>query len=180
MVGQVYHHPEGQKKWLSKYSPKFPFLIPVITIDGLFISFNKTKIKHKFDETIGKFHFYDHLFCVPNYLDEVKIGVTTSFEITHESVGQPNQEFWESREKFVGKWGSRLPLDLKPESVYFEKIIEKPWLTASCIAATARSASARSGSIALKSKKIASVSRSVPNGLKAREVSAQPPISWPN
>ena len=31
---------------------------------------NKTecKIKHNFDETIGKFHFYDHLFCVPNYL----------------------------------------------------------------------------------------------------------------
>ena len=101
MVGQVYHHPEGQKKWLSKYSPKFPFLVPVVTIDGLFISFDKTKIKHKFDETIGKFHFYDHLFCIPNYLDEVKIGVTTSFEITHESVGQPNQEFWESREKFV-------------------------------------------------------------------------------
>jgi GT2 family glycosyltransferase len=125
MVGQVYHHPEGQKKWLSKYSPKFPFLIPVITIDGLFISFNKTKIKHKFDETIGKFHFYDHLFCVPNYLDEVKIGVTTSFEITHESVGQPNQEFWESREKFVGKWGSRLPLDLKPSSVYVPEIKTK-------------------------------------------------------
>jgi GT2 family glycosyltransferase len=114
MVGQVYHHPEGQKKWLSKYSPKFPFLIPVVTIDGLFIAFNKTKIKHTFDETIGKFHFYDHLFCLPNYLDGVKIGVTTSFEITHESVGQPNGEFWNSREKFVEKWGHKLPLDLKP------------------------------------------------------------------
>lgn len=114
MVGQVYHHPEGQKKWLSKYSPKFPFLIPVVTIDGLFISFDKTKIKHKFDETIGRFHFYDHLFCVPNYIDGVKIGVTTSFEITHESVGQPNEEFWSSRELFVKKWGSNLPLDLKP------------------------------------------------------------------
>ena len=40
MVGQVYHHPEGQKKWLSRYSPKLPFLIPVVTIDGLFITFN--------------------------------------------------------------------------------------------------------------------------------------------
>ena len=125
MVGQVYHHPEGQKKWLSKYSPKFPFLVPVVTIDGLFISFDKTKIKHKFDETIGKFHFYDHLFCIPNYLDEVKIGVTTSFEITHESVGQPNQEFWESREKFVEKWGSQLPLDLKPCSIYVPEIKTK-------------------------------------------------------
>ena len=118
MVGQVYHHPKDQKKWINKYSAKLPFLIPVVTIDGLFISFNKTKIKHTFDETIGKFHFYDHLFCIPNYLDEVKIGVTSSFEITHESIGQPNQEFWESREKFVEKWGSKLPLDLKPSFIY--------------------------------------------------------------
>ena len=42
MVGQVWHQPEGQKKWLSLYSPKVPFIIPVVTIDGLFISFNKT------------------------------------------------------------------------------------------------------------------------------------------
>ena len=74
MVGQVWHHPEGQKKWLSKYSSNFPFLIPVVTIDGLFISFNKNKIKHKFDESIGKFHFYDHSFCLPNYLDNIKMN----------------------------------------------------------------------------------------------------------
>ena len=92
MVGQVYHHPIGQKKWLSKYSPKLPFLIPVVTIDGLFISFDKNKIKHRFDESFGRFHFYDHGFCVPNYLDGIKIGVTSSFEITHQSVGMPNQE----------------------------------------------------------------------------------------
>jgi glycosyltransferase involved in cell wall biosynthesis len=62
MVGQVYHHPKGQKKWLSQYSAKLTELIPVVTIDGLFISFDKTKIKHTFDESIGKFHFYDHPF----------------------------------------------------------------------------------------------------------------------
>jgi GT2 family glycosyltransferase len=126
MVGQVYHQPEPQKKWLSKYSPKLPFLIPVITIDGLFISFNKTKIKHKFDESIGRFHFYDHLFCLPNYLDGVKIGVTSSFEITHQSIGQPNQEFFESKEKFLEKWKHKLPLDLKPTKVYVQEIKEKP------------------------------------------------------
>jgi hypothetical protein len=126
MVGQVYHHPDGQNKWLSKYSPKLPFLIPVVTIDGLFISFDKTKINHQFDETIGKFHFYDHLFCIPNYIDGIKIGVTSSFEITHQSVGQPNQEFWESKDKFVEKWGKHLPLDLKPQQVYVPEIKEKP------------------------------------------------------
>jgi GT2 family glycosyltransferase len=125
MVGQVYHQPEGQKKFLSKYSPKLPFLIPVVTIDGLFISFDKTKIKHKFDESIGKFHFYDHLFCIPNYMDDVKIGVTSSFEITHQSVGRPNQEFYESKEKFLQKWRHVLPLDLKPNKIYVPEIKEK-------------------------------------------------------
>jgi GT2 family glycosyltransferase len=125
MVGQVYHHPEGGKKWINKYSVKLPNLIPVVTIDGLFISFNKNKIKHQFDETIGKFHFYDHLFCLPNYLDGIKIGVTSSFEITHESVGKPNQEFWESKDKFIEKWGHRLPLDLKPSSVFVDVIKSK-------------------------------------------------------
>jgi GT2 family glycosyltransferase len=126
MVGQVYHHPEGQKKFLSKYSPKLPFLIPVISIDGLFMAFNKTKIKHQFDETIGRFHFYDHPFCLSNYLDGVKIGVTSSFEIIHESVGQPNEEFFRSKEIFLNKFKKHLPLDLKPEFVYVEPIKSKP------------------------------------------------------
>lgn len=125
MVGQVWHHPTGQKKWINNYSPKLPFLIPVVTIDGLFISFDKTKIKHTFDETIGKFHFYDHSFCVPNYLDGIKLGVTSSFEITHESIGQPNQEFFESKELFVKKYKEVLPLDLKPEKVYVPEIKKK-------------------------------------------------------
>jgi|LakMenE18May11ns_1017448.scaffolds.fasta_scaffold9916855_2 GT2 family glycosyltransferase len=122
MVGQVYHFPPGQKKFLSKYSPKLPQLIPVVTIDGLFISFDKNKIKHKFDESFGKFHFYDHGFSVPNYVDGVKIGVTSSFEITHESVGQPNQEFWESKEKFLNKWKKVLPLDIKPQNVFINEL----------------------------------------------------------
>lgn len=118
MVGQVYHHPNDKKKFLSQYSPKFNFLIPVVTIDGLFISFDKTKVKHLFDESIGKFHFYDHLFCLPNYLDGVKIGVTSSFEITHESIGQTNDEFEESRKLFVQKYSSHLPLKILPEKIH--------------------------------------------------------------
>jgi GT2 family glycosyltransferase len=129
MVGQVYHHPDGQKKWLNTYSPKLPFLIPVVTVDGLFISFDKTKIKHTFDESIGKFHFYDHPFSLSNYLDGVKIGVTSSFEITHQSVGMPNQEFYESRIKFIEKFGKYLPLDLKPTKPYIPEIKEKPLKT---------------------------------------------------
>jgi GT2 family glycosyltransferase len=126
MVGQVYHHPDGQNKWLSRYSDKLPFLIPVVTIDGLFISFDKTKIKHNFDESIGKFHFYDHGFCLPNYLDGIKIGVTSSFEITHKSVGQPNSEFYESKELFVKKYKDKLPIDFKPQNVYVPELNIKP------------------------------------------------------
>jgi hypothetical protein len=100
MVGHVYHHPDGQNKWINKYSAKVPFLIPVVTIDGLIMAFNKTKIKHTFDETIGKYHFYDHPFCLANYLDGVKIGVTFSFEITHKSIGKPNDEFYLSKDVF--------------------------------------------------------------------------------
>ena len=33
MVGQVYHHPPGQKKWLSSYSVKSSELIDVVSID---------------------------------------------------------------------------------------------------------------------------------------------------
>ena len=126
MVGQVYHHPENGKKFLSKYSPKVPFIIPVVTIDGLFIAFNKTKIKHTFDESIGRFHFYDHGFCIPNYLDGVKLGITSSFEITHQSVGRPNEEFFQSKDQFVNKYKQHLPLDLKPQQIFIPEIKEKP------------------------------------------------------
>lgn len=125
MVGQVYHFPEGQKKWLNKYSPKFSFLIPVVTIDGLFISFDKTKIIHGFDESIGKFHFYDHPFCISNYLDGVKIGVTSSFEITHQSIGRPNEEFYATKDEFLKKYKQHLPLDLKPMLHYSEDFKKK-------------------------------------------------------
>jgi GT2 family glycosyltransferase len=126
MVGQVYHHPKDSKKWINRYSPKLPFLIPVVTVDGLFISFDKTKITQGFDESIGKFHYYDHPFCLANYLDGVKIGVTSSFEITHESIGKPNDEFFASKDVFLKKYGDKLPLDLKPSTPFFTEIKEKP------------------------------------------------------
>ena len=116
MVGQVYHHPQGGSKFLSRYSPKLDYLVPVVTIDGLFISFDKNKIKHTFDETIGKFHFYDHPFCLSNYLGGVKLGVTSSFEITHESVGQPNAEFFNSKDVFLKKFAANLPITILPEN----------------------------------------------------------------
>lgn len=126
MVGQVYHHPPTQKKFLSRYSVKLPHLVPVVSIDGLFMAFDKTKIKHRFDETIGKFHFYDHTFCLLNYLDGIKIGVTSSFDITHESIGKPSDEFYTTKELFINKFKQHLPLDLRPKEVFYEEIKSKP------------------------------------------------------
>lgn len=126
MAGQVYHHPPENKKFLSQYSPKIPEIVEVVTIDGLFIAVDKTKIKHHFDESIGRFHFYDHGFCIPNYLEGVKIGVTSSFEITHESVGRPNQEFFDSKDLFVEKYKEHLPIDLKPSKIFVPIIKRKP------------------------------------------------------
>ena len=124
MVGQVYHYPKGKDKFLSAYSPKFNYLIPVVTVDGLFIAFDKTKIKHLFDETIGKFHFYDHPFCLSNYLDGVKLGVTSSFDITHESIGQPNEEFFKSKDAFIKKFGQSLPLTLLPNFPHISSVVK--------------------------------------------------------
>jgi GT2 family glycosyltransferase len=59
-------------------------------------------------------------------LDGVKIGVTSSFEITHQSVGKPNEEFFSSKEIFLNKFKKHLPLDLKPAEVYFTPIKSKP------------------------------------------------------
>lgn len=125
MVGQVYHRKENNKKILTKYSPKFNDLIEVVTLDGLFISIDKTKIKKGFDESLGGFHFYDHSFCISNFVEGVKIGVTFSFDITHDSEGKPDDEFYEIKDVFLDKYKKYLPLDLKPKDIFYEKIKRK-------------------------------------------------------
>jgi GT2 family glycosyltransferase len=59
-------------------------------------------------------------------LDGVKIGVTSSFEITHFSVGKPNEEFFESKTLFVEKYRENLPLDLKPTDIFVPNQKTKP------------------------------------------------------
>lgn len=118
MVGHVWHQIDNNPKYLSSYSSKFEEPIEVVTIDGLFISFDKRKVKHAFDDYFSGFHFYDHGFCIPNYLEGVKIGVTFSFDITHKSVGQPNQEFEYNRLKFIKKYNTELPLEVNVKKIH--------------------------------------------------------------
>ena len=112
MYGIVNHKHEG-KKWTSTYSPNINDKIEeTIIVDGLFISLNKTKIKHKFDESVEGFHFYDLGFCFPNFLDGVKIGVTFNNRVTHLSIGQTNQQWEINRVKFSEKYKNSLPMDI--------------------------------------------------------------------
>jgi hypothetical protein len=116
MYGIVNHKHEG-KKWTSQYSTNINDKIEeTIIVDGLFIAINKKNIKHKFDETIKGFHFYDLGFCLPNYLDGVKIGVTFNNRVTHLSIGQTNQQWEDNRILFSEKYKNNLPIDITNSS----------------------------------------------------------------
>jgi GT2 family glycosyltransferase len=106
MIGRVNHKWEG-KTWESKYSYNWKNEIKeVLLVDGLFIGINKEKIKKGFNESFSGFHFYDIPFCIDNYLQGVKIGVTFDFLVTHKSIGQTNEKWEESRQKFVKEYGN--------------------------------------------------------------------------
>jgi hypothetical protein len=114
----IVNHKDGGKKWTSTYSKDLGVGVEdVVLIDGLFMAFNKNKIKHKFDETIEGFHFYDLGFCVPNFLDDVNIGVIFNVRVTHLSVGKTNDSWERNRLYFSEKYKSDLPIEIYEENV---------------------------------------------------------------
>ena len=123
MSGIVNHEHEG-RKWESKYSSSLlNSLQEVCLIDGVFISFNKNNIKHRFNESVEGFHFYDVYFSVENHLSGCKIGVTHDFRLTHRSIGMTNEKWEENRLKFVENFKDNLPIKLIPNIDY--KMIDK-------------------------------------------------------
>lgn len=112
MRGIVNHQHEG-KKWESKYSVNEGKISPTILVDGLFIAFNKTKIKKQFDESVEGFHFYDVTFSYSNFLEGVKVGVTYDIRVTHLSIGQTNENWEKNRETFAEKFQKNLPTKLE-------------------------------------------------------------------
>jgi glycosyltransferase involved in cell wall biosynthesis len=103
-TGIVNHKVDG-KKWESKFSEdQGNKLKQVVVLDGLFISFDKTKIKNNFDENFKGFHHYDLGFCFPNHLSGVKIGVTTQIRVTHFSVGATNDSWENNKKQFEEKY----------------------------------------------------------------------------
>lgn len=77
---------------------------------------DRTKIKHNFDESIPGFHFYDLGFTLKNYLEGVKIGVTTMVRVTHLSIGQTNEQWENNRQTFEDKYQNQLPIDILPKN----------------------------------------------------------------
>jgi len=113
MYGRVAHTHEG-KTWLSTYSDDLNQSIEeTVIVDGVFFAIDKTKIKKYFNEDFKGFHFYDLSFCFENYLENVKIGVTTLIRINHKSIGATNDEWEKNRIQFSETFKDKLPVNIK-------------------------------------------------------------------
>jgi len=113
MYGRVSHTHEG-KTWLSSYSDDLgQDLQEVVIVDGLFFAVNKKRLKKNFNEEVNGFHFYDVDFCFRNFLEGVKVGVTTMIKITHKSIGMTNQQWEDNRKVFSETYAEQLPVKLK-------------------------------------------------------------------
>jgi len=125
MVGTVNHkHPETNKEYESRYSASVgDEIIPVVSLDGVFMVVSKSKLKYNFDTSVKGFHFYDVDFTLGNHLQGVKVGCITNVRILHYSVGMTNQEWENNRIKFVEKWGSNLPCVHPETKIFYNKNI---------------------------------------------------------
>jgi hypothetical protein len=114
----IVNHTDGIKKWASTYSKDGGNKIDeTIIVDGLFLAIHKKRIKHKFDENFDGFHFYDMSFCLPNFLDDVGVGVIYDVRVTHLSVGQTNEKWEENRKKFSEMYFEELPIDINDQEL---------------------------------------------------------------
>ena len=121
MTGIVSHKHDG-KKWTNTYSPDQGNKIKeVVVLDGLFFCVDKSKIKKTFDEEFEGFHFYEIPFCFSNYIDDVKLGVTTLIRVTHKSIGMTNEQWEKNKVQFENKYGSYLPVRLSNNKTIEEK-----------------------------------------------------------
>ena len=111
MFGVVGHINNG-KRHVNHYS-KGVFnekLKDVVVVDGLFFMVHKGRLKKEFNEEFKGFHFYDISFCVENFLEGVKIGLTTKFSVTHKSIGMVNKEWEKNKLFFEALFDKNLPL----------------------------------------------------------------------
>lgn len=111
MFGVVGHVHEG-KRHVNHYSKGVfnDVLKDVVIVDGLFFMVRKSLLKKEFNEQFEGFHFYDISFCVENYLESVKVGLTTKIGVTHMSVGMINKQWEKNKLFFEALYDKNLPL----------------------------------------------------------------------
>jgi len=122
MYGRVAHTHEGNT-WLSSYSDDLNQEIEeTVVVDGVFFAIDKTKIKKEFDERVEGFHFYDVTFCFQNYLEGVKVGVSTAIRINHKSIGMTNEQWETNRQQFAERFKDSLQASMKKNLRKGEKL----------------------------------------------------------
>jgi GT2 family glycosyltransferase len=125
LAGVVWHRQKKENaiiKYDTRFSQRQPYIMDVCVLDGLFIAFKKNRIKKRFNELISGYHFYDISFCIDNFIEGVKIGVTTSFDILHDSIGTLTQSWYFNQKLFLSSYKDKLPLTV---NVNQEKLHEK-------------------------------------------------------
>lgn len=107
-------HIQNNKRHVNKYSKQtFPDIVKeVVMVDGLFMMVHKKRIKHTFNEEFKGFHFYDLPICVENFMDGVKIGVTTKFNVTHKSIGGTDKKWEKNKYLFEALYEKNFPLTI--------------------------------------------------------------------
>lgn len=113
IFGQVMHRKDN-KTWLTQFSPLLDHdLEEVCVVDGLFMAVHNGRCKSEWDSENFKFQFYDIAFCLDNYLQGVKIGVTTNIRISHNSVGELKPEWYQAKDVLMEKYDDVLPVAIK-------------------------------------------------------------------
>lgn len=110
----IVEHTDNINTWESRFSQEIPKVKDVVTIDGIFMAVDPDNIIHKFDEDFTGFHYYDHSFCIENYIEGCNVGVITNIRILHKSVGYTNEQWENSKNQFVVKYLDHLPLSIPP------------------------------------------------------------------
>lgn len=122
----VVGHIQNNKRHVNKYSKQtfIDTLKEVVVVDGLFMMVHKKRIKHTFNEEFKDFHFYDLPICVENFLDGVKIGVTTRFDVTHKSIGEVNKKWEKNKYLFEALYEKNFPIIVENNLVGNATVVE--------------------------------------------------------
>jgi hypothetical protein len=112
MYGRVAHTHEG-KTWLSSYSDDLgQNLEETVIVDGVWFAVDKRRVKKTFNENVEGFHFYDVTFSFENFLEGVKVGVTTAIRVNHQSIGMTNESWEKNRTDFSESFKAHLPANV--------------------------------------------------------------------